>query len=89
VIFVDDFRAGFRTEFGDQFRLEMEALRRDFQEDKLNGNCDINVQRGVRRERRNGEYRENEMEFHRDSLTELIDKDEGECMSHKNIEGGN
>jgi hypothetical protein len=78
---MDDFRA--------EFRKEMDALRRDFQEDKLSGNCDINIQRGVRRERRNGEYRENELEFHRDSLTELVDKDEGECMSHKIFEGGN
>ena len=86
VIFVDDdFRAMLRAEF----RNGKEAMRKGFQEDKLRGDCDIKIKRDVRRERRNGEYHETETEFHRDSLTELIDKDEGINTSHKTIEGGN
>jgi len=63
-----------------QFRAEMDAFRKDFQKDKLDGNlrdCGASSQTGVRRERRSEEFHDKWVDFHRETGDKRLDENRG------------
>jgi hypothetical protein len=76
--------------FRSQMREEMNQLRDGFQKDRAEGKfLDYVVERydKVRREQRNVEYRDSELEYHKDC--ETTRGDESKSISYENDEGGN
>jgi len=76
-------------EFRSKFRAEMDEFRKDFQKDKLEGNlrgCGAERQNDVRRERRDEEFHEKQVDFHREFGDKSIDENRG--VSQENEKGG-
>jgi hypothetical protein len=82
---MDDLRMDREDDFRVNFREEMQALRTDLQKDKLN--CDIDTHRDFSRERRDQEFHEKEVDFHRNLRTNR--RTEDKSISSEYDEGGN
>jgi len=76
-------------EFRSKFRAEMDEFRKDFQKGKLEGNlrgCGVRRQNDARRERRDEEFHEKQVDFHREFGDKSIDENRGVCQ--ENEKGG-